>query len=246
MKEINKKIKLNAGFNLTSVPEEVSEYVGKDIEVNKALGYGEVEVVVSNSATDRHGESITMEGIDLSQIRKNPVVLWGHQYDQLPIGRIIKLWKSAGNLMARIKLDYDIYDFAKTVYEMILRGTLNAVSIGGYVKEFAKSNGETDYNTIAKMEMIELSVVPVGAHPDALVTSKGVELNEEDVAKQYAEFQEKVILKRFENLPKDKTEEYKNTLKQVIKLLDTSENSKESVETEEEQEVIKKKIIYTI
>lgn len=46
--------------------------------VEKALDYGEVEVLVSNSAIDRHGQSIKVEGIKTNEVMKNPVVLWGH------------------------------------------------------------------------------------------------------------------------------------------------------------------------
>lgn len=165
---MDEQINLTNEITLVSLPELEKKIKGMNENlVNKGLEYGEVEVLVSNSGLDRHGERILLEGIDVSQIKKNPVLLWSHQYSDLPIGRIVKIWKSGGNLYARLKFDTDIYEFAETVYKMILRGTINAVSIGGIVKEFGE-----DMTIIKKMEMIELSVVPVGAHPDALVTNK--------------------------------------------------------------------------
>lgn len=166
-------IKLYGSIKVSSIPVIEDKSIAKNLgglDVNKALNYGQVEVIVSNSAIDRHGESIRMEGIDTKQVMKNPVLLWGHDYESIPIGRIIKLWKSQGNLMARIELDYDIDEFADKVYKKIIRGSINAVSIGGIVKQWNE-----DYTVIEKMEMIELSLVTIGAHQDALVTSKSLE-----------------------------------------------------------------------
>lgn len=138
------------------------------VKASKNLAYGQVEVLVSNSAIDRQGESIEMSGIDVKQVQRNPVVLWAHDYASLPIGKIDKLWKSGGDLMARISFLTDINPFADTVYKLIMAGALSAVSIGGVVREYGVTNGVSDRSKIAKMEMVELSVVPVGAHPDAL------------------------------------------------------------------------------
>ena len=161
------------------------------VKASKNMPYGQVEVTVSNSAVDRHGESIEVTGIDLKQVQRNPVVLWAHDYSSLPIGKIVHLWKSKGDLKAHIQFMTEIVPFAETVYKLIVAGALNAVSIGGIVKEYGVKDGVTDYSNIAQLEMVELSVVPVGAHPDALVTSKTLEnvnLSKEAFDSQYADF----------------------------------------------------------
>jgi HK97 family phage prohead protease len=187
--------------------------------VEKGLDYGEVEVLVSNSAIDRHGESIKVEGIKTNEVMKNPVVLWGHDYMSLPIGKIIKLWKTEGNLMARIKFDYDIYEFARTVYEMVKRGTVNAVSIGGLVKKW-----NADYTVVEEMEMLELSVVPVGAHPQALVMRRS--LQDESVAKQYNEFLLGNIMK---SIPDSERQNTIKVLESLITILKEPSEVKEKV-----------------
>lgn len=167
--------------------DERVDYTASFEHVEKAaLEYGEVEVVVSNSGIDRHGESIKVDGIDLAQIKRNPVVLWAHDYSSLPIGKITKIWKKDGNLMARFKLATSLYDFADTVYKMIKEGVINAVSIGGIVKQW-----NSDGVSIDKLEMVELSVVPVGAHRDALVSSKS--FSRDTVARQYESFLVKAL-----------------------------------------------------
>lgn len=196
--------------------------------VEKGLDYGEVEVLVSNSAIDRHGESIKVEGIKTNEVMKNPVVLWGHDYASLPIGQILKIWKSGGNLMARIRFDYDIYEFARTVYEMVKRGTINAVSIGGMVKQW-----NADYTVVEEMEMLELSVVPVGAHPQALVMRRSLE--DEEVAKQYNEFILKNIMKGMPN------SERQNTIQVLKNLISALE---EPTEVKAQEKIIVRKLIY--
>ena len=176
------KVNLTVGIKVSAVPEV--ECFGKScqtkmkslvenegLKTKKALQFGEVEIIISNSGVDRHGESITMEGIDTKQVMRNRVVLWGHQYGELPIGQILRIWRSKGNLMARVKLDYDIDDFADKIYKKIIRGSISAVSIGGIVKEW----DQEDPTIISKLEMIEVSFVSVGAHPDALVTAKSLD-----------------------------------------------------------------------
>jgi len=125
--------------------------------------------VVSTGALDSHGERINVDGINLKEFKQNPVVLWGHDGFNLPIAKATKVWKEAGKLMARAKF-YLKDDFARKVYEYIVDGYLNAVSIGGMVDEWAN-----DGITIDKMTMKEFSVVSVPANPEALVAAKSLD-----------------------------------------------------------------------
>lgn len=230
-KSIDERVDLTASFKIISTPED------KDIELaSKAnykpkseLKYGQVEVIVSNSAIDRHGESIEMDGIDVSQVKKNPVVLWAHDYSSLPIGNIVNIWKEAGNLMARLQLATEVYDFAGTVYKMILGGIINAVSIGGIVKQWNE-----DYTVIKQLEMVELSVVPVGAHPDALVTAKTIGMKPDILKEQYQDFLEKSLIDKLKVLPENEIESNIKALRNLTSALESaradftaSDNTKE-------------------
>jgi hypothetical protein len=64
-------------------------------------------------------------------------------------------------------------DFARKVYDYIVDGYLNAVSIGGMVEEWGE-----DGMTISKMKMKEYSVVSVPANQEALVASKSLDGNQ--------------------------------------------------------------------
>ena len=203
--------------------KSINERIDLTVGVEKAvkLEHGEVEVIVSNSGVDRHGESIAMEGIDLKEIKRNPVVLWAHDYSGLPIAAITKLWKSAGNLMARVKFAVDDYDFADTVYRL--------------VKEWNE-----DYTIIKKMEMIELSVVPVGAHPDALVVAKNLGIEKEDLTKQYNEFLLKSYQAKASQIPAKDMAAYTEMLKTLAQVFESiGDNSSKSPQETIERIVIR-------
>lgn len=206
----------------------------KTVAVEKATGkkleYGEFETVVSNSNEDRYYEKILVEGIDLKQIKRNPTVLWGHDYRGLPIGKITKIWTEDGNLMARIKLSVEKYDFAKQVYELILDGAINAVSLGGQVKKWSE-----DYTTIEQLELYEVSVVPVGAHRDALITSKSI--GQEKAAalrKSFEQFEEAAMLDKMKSMPQDEIKSHIASLKALTSALESAYSG--SAETEEDTE----------
>jgi len=154
------------------------------IERASKLKEGEVEFVVSTNDIDAHGERIDVDGIELKDYKKNPVVLWGHEGFNLPIAKATKVWKEGGKLMARAQF-YLKDDFARRVYEFIVDGYLKAVSIAGMVQEWGE-----DGITVSKLLMKEFSVVSVPANQNALATAKSLsseQLSELDVlANAYA------------------------------------------------------------
>ena len=154
------------------------------IEKAAKLKEGEVEFVVSTSAWDSHGERINVDGINLKDYKLNPVVLWAHDGFNLPIAKTTKIWKEGGKLMARAQF-YLKDEFPAKVYNYIIDGFLNAVSIGGMVDEWGH-----DGLTISKMTMKEFSVVPIPANQEALVAAKSFDVEQEKelslLAKSYA------------------------------------------------------------
>lgn len=143
------------------------------IEKATRLQEGQIEFVVSTGTVDSHGERINVAGIDIKEFKKNPVVLWGHDGFNLPIAKAIKVWKDGDKLMAKAQF-YMKDEFASKVYNYIIDGYLNAVSIGGMVQEWG-----ADGITISKMVMKEFSVVSIPANPDALVASKSLDGNQQ-------------------------------------------------------------------
>lgn len=226
---------IRCGAHIDTATKEIEadgkkEVVAVEKATGKQLAYGEFETVVSNSAEDRYFEKILVEGIDLKQIKKNPTVLWGHDYRGLPIGKITKIWTQDGNLMARIKLSVEKYEFAKQVYDLILDGAINAVSLGGQVKKWSD-----DYSTIEQLELYEVSVVPVGAHRDALITERSIGKDKAaSLRKSFADFEQDAIVDKVKSMSDNEIKSHIASLKSLTSALETAYAG--SAETEEDED----------
>jgi HK97 family phage prohead protease len=154
------------------------------IEKAAKLADDEIEFVVSTNAVDSYGERIDVDGINLKDFMKNPVVLWGHDGFSLPIANATKVWKEGQKLMARAKFFIDD-EFPRKVHDYLVKGRLKAVSIGGIVDEWSE-----DGLTIKKMTMKEFSVVSIPANPEALAIARDwtdkEKVSFDNLAKAYA------------------------------------------------------------
>lgn len=139
-----------------------SESKGVIDETNKLL----CGVVGSNGIIDRQGESLNPMGWDLKNFESNPVILYAHDYRSLPIGKADKVWIEKEQLMFNIK--FADTQMGKDCFDLFKGGFLNAFSVGFIPKEY-DTTGQYTYKT---QELLELSVVPVPANPEALLGNK--------------------------------------------------------------------------
>ena len=97
----------------------------------KALSDRQIEFRLSTARRDRHGDTVAVNGWDTKNYSRNPVVLYGHNYDAMPIGRCTSLYKSGDALIATAQFATpDLNPFGDNVYRMLKAGFLNAVSAG--------------------------------------------------------------------------------------------------------------------
>ncbi|OQA03771.1 MAG: Caudovirus prohead protease [Planctomycetes bacterium ADurb.Bin401] len=186
-----------------------------DASKTKELGHGVLEVIVSSGALDRHGEKINLAGIDTKHY--NGTVLYGHDYEGLPIGKTLKLWKDKANdyLRAKLQLAVEEYPFAKTVYDLVKGGYLTDVSIGGLVDDYDKNNA-----TINKLEMIEFSIVPIGANRDAKVVAASISKSVEQIKNEYQDALRKHLSEKLEKLPEEDLNGHIKSLKTILAVLE--------------------------
>jgi len=145
---------------------------------------------VTDETVDRDNEILTLSGWDIKQYKKNPVVLYAHNYRDLPIAKAktIKISKDDGMVVKAQFPTAEEHSFADTVYKLYKAGYMNTVSVGFIPKEFDR--GENGKPTkITKKEMLEFSAVPVPANPNAIqVNSIKTALNDGIINEQeYAE-----------------------------------------------------------
>lgn len=201
------------------VGERVDAIFAIEPNTVKELGNGVFEAVITTSAIDRGGESIDTSGIDTGNYMQNPVVLYGHDYEGLPIGKTTKLSQFKNKIKAQFQLAVEEYPFAATVAALIKGGYLNATSIGGIVKQWSE-----DYKTILEMEMLEFSVVPVPANQEALMTSRSMEQitgkSVEQIRGEFADFSHKVFVDKLSGMPQDEVKDAIKTLKFLVARLE--------------------------
>lgn len=128
---------------------------------------GTFEMVISTDDVDRHGEIVDQKGIDFSAYMKNPVVLWGHNHNQIPVGITDEIYtRTVGNQIQTVaKGRFASHEFAQTLRALFDAGMLKTSSIGFIPKEYQG-------NTITKSELLEWSFVSIPANPYALALGK--------------------------------------------------------------------------
>lgn len=132
--------------------------------------------VASTDAEDRHGDVVKQDGWDFKSFKKNPVLLWAHRSSDFPIGRVSKIKVENNMLMADTEfVDEGLHDVADKVWSMLKSGFLNAVSVGfralDYEPRFGKDGDWLGFQ-FNKQELLELSVVPVPANPQAIQVAR--------------------------------------------------------------------------
>jgi len=144
-----------------------------DCEVKK-LDDSTYEFTASTSDIDRDGEVIDVKGWDLKNFKKNPVIMYGHDYKSLPIGRAPRVWVSKeGNLKNTVQFPPEgTYEFADVAHRLVDAGYLKTESVGFMPKEWEDGDGvKAPYRTYKKQELLEISIVPVPSNPFALANA---------------------------------------------------------------------------
>ncbi len=133
----------------------------------------EADFVCSTDAIDSYGEIVEQDW-DLTRYLKNPVVLFAHQSRELPIGKATNVKVENGELVATIVFASEKANpLAENAWQSVLEGTLRAVSVGFDPHEVrAEKRDGVDVTVLAKNELYEISVTPIGANPEALAKQR--------------------------------------------------------------------------
>ncbi len=130
---------------------------------------------ISTDTVDRMGEVLDPGGIELGNYRKNPVVLWAHDYSQPPIGKAMWVRRDGNSIISKVQFAKTA--FAQEIFQLYKDGIMKAFSVGFVPKDGREGDGKKGPRyTYTKWELLEYSAVPVPANPDAiaLAISKGM------------------------------------------------------------------------
>lgn len=137
------------------------------------LDLGIFEAMISTEAVDRQGDIVRATGAKLDNYMKNPVVLWAHDYGEMPVARTLSIEIMAGKgLKARFQFpEWGVSERADEVRRLWAAGFLNATSIGFQPITAQPLGDRNDFwgpQEFVEWELLEYSIVPVPANQEAL------------------------------------------------------------------------------
>jgi HK97 family phage prohead protease len=173
---INRKIVLTYLFDKTRwTMAEAKEWVNNHKENNMGKFYtratldkDKMVAVASQEIEDREGEVLSIDGWDLKNYKKNPVLMWSHNTQEPPIGVADKIKVGEYNGKKALMFSpifHDITEMARAIKRMFEEGILSTFSVGFLPKD-------QDGNKYIKQELLEISAVPIPALPQAQIITR--------------------------------------------------------------------------
>jgi len=146
---------------------------------------------VSTGHIDRDGDTIEQGGWDLSEYKKNPVVLWAHDSSAPPVAKANATYlapsttKNEGedtvHLMSVAQFpSKDLYPFGNMVGRLYKNGFLHGASVGFLPMDYEINREREGFSPIdfKSQKLLEWSAVPVPSNPEGLVQARsaGIDL----------------------------------------------------------------------
>jgi len=152
-------------------------------EIEDTQGSG-VDAVISTESIDRDGEVLVSAGMDTTEFDHNPIVFYNHDYAQ-PVGKVINIRRGKNQIDATIEFakrpdDFNGSYFPEFVKSLVQQGIVKGVSVGfvpkpGGVRKASKKDredyGEDVRQVFSKWKLLEVSIAPLPANGQALVTA---------------------------------------------------------------------------
>jgi len=156
----------------------MNDLVRKDT-IRASAGDDQLEYVMSDDSIDRFGEVIDQTGWTLSQFKRNPVALFGHDATQ-PIGSWTNVRVEGNQLRGHLNLlERGLSQRVDELHALIDAGILRAVSVGFRPIKQEPMNSEEPWgpSRYLKSELVECSIVSIPANPNALAVAKSLNIS---------------------------------------------------------------------
>jgi HK97 family phage prohead protease len=140
----------------------------------------QVRVMVSSGEAGRDGLILDCNGVDLTEYRRNPVVLAFHDQN-LPVGRCTTIGRNGnGGIEGLVNFAREgVSPAADTVYGLVKDGALNSVSVGFEPLTPPGPKDRNGFRTVKDWELLELSFVAIPADRGAVVLERGYDRRRE-------------------------------------------------------------------
>jgi HK97 family phage prohead protease len=145
---------------------------------------------ISDESVDRYGSTLALDGWNLANFEKNPVVLWAHNSWSLPpIAKATNTRVEKDGLYSEPM--FAPTEFAQSIEQLVRGGFLNATSVGWSTEEWTVDE-KSGVLRFLKMELLEWSFVPIPGNANALVDARAAGINTDPV-RHWAEETRKAI-----------------------------------------------------
>jgi hypothetical protein len=129
--------------------------------------------VFSNENVGRDGFIVRNSAINHKNFDRNPVVLFAHDDTQPPIGRGTNIVTNRPNCTIDITfVPREVLPFAGTIRDLVAGKWLRAVSLSWQPIEYKRSTDPDIAAIFTEVDMLECSIVPLPALPDALLDAR--------------------------------------------------------------------------
>lgn len=139
---------------------------------------------ITTDSLDRDYEVVIPQGMDATEYLKNPILIWNHNPD-LPIGKCVGLKRTERAIVgdfvfAQRPEGYAGDYFPEFVASLVGQGIVKGISIGYMAAQGGTRRATPDdrrrygdglHTVYSKWRLMEVSVAPVQANPDALVNA---------------------------------------------------------------------------
>ncbi|PZC52325.1 MULTISPECIES: hypothetical protein [unclassified Mesotoga] len=167
--------------------KDLKDLIGKEVTIDRVISDMETEVdkandeertlrmVGSTGEIDRMGDIIDVKGWKLTNYRKNPVILFGHDTWIPAVARAKEVKKEDDKLTFLIEFPPEgVNDLSDKLFNLYKLKIMRASSVGFLPLKYdwiEDENGRYRGIHFIEQELLELSLVNVPAHPAALAMS---------------------------------------------------------------------------
>lgn len=152
--------------------------IGKIDELTRDDEKLQLKFSITTADVDRDNDTIVIEGWDFTDYKKNPVVLWAHNYSTPPVAKAVTIFRDNMSIDSTAEFTpKDVYEFGYMIYQMYKGGFLNAVSVGFQPTDFELARDRDGGINFTRQSLMEYSAVPVPSNPNALIQARSKGIN---------------------------------------------------------------------
>ncbi len=131
-----------------------------------------IRMVGTLQTEDRLGDIIDVKGWQLKNYKKNPVILFAHDHRSPAVAKATEIEKTDNSLIFTLKFPpVGVYQKSDELYGLYKHKIMKASSVGFIPIDYEFRKDKEGGIHFKKQELLELSLVTVPAHQDALALS---------------------------------------------------------------------------